>query len=222
MKVRMRIYCFCIYFFQVGRELLFSLQYKKEVCVMIESNLHQAQFRVSHSNGAWYRLLNVSLRYLEEKEQCWVTDMRKLVICNLILGKILTLQNGFHFQNGSGDANDFWRISVVKYPGEDRKIKTVKTVFRLIHATTGCALMETENLLPKWCVVKCLFCDNNPRYIPNRHLLVQGQQWKYQNNMWNLFKFNNKDVWHRFVVFIVNFEQMSHIALVFQLLTLNK
>ena len=46
---------------------------------------------------------------------------------------------------------------MVKYPGEDRKIKTVKTVFRLIHATTGCALMETENLLPKWCVVKCLF-----------------------------------------------------------------
>ena len=29
--------------------------------------------------------------------------------------------------------------------------------------------------------------------IPSRHLLVQSQQWKPQNNMGNLFKVNNKD-----------------------------
>ena len=28
---------------------------------------------------------------------------------------------------------------------------------------------------------------------PSRHLLVQKQQWKHQNNVWNLFKVNNKD-----------------------------
>ena len=28
---------------------------------------------------------------------------------------------------------------------------------------------------------------------PSRHLLVQSQQWKHQNNVWNLTKVNNKD-----------------------------
>ena len=31
------------------------------------------------------------------------------------------------------------------------------------------------------------------RYEPNRYLLVQSQQWKHQNNLWILFKVNNKD-----------------------------
>ena len=30
-------------------------------------------------------------------------------------------------------------------------------------------------------------------YNPGRHLLVQSQQWKRQNNVCSLFKFNNKD-----------------------------
>ena len=28
----------------------------------------------------------------------------------------------------------------------------------------------------------------------SQHLLVQSQQWKHQNNVGNLFKFNNKDI----------------------------
>ena len=28
---------------------------------------------------------------------------------------------------------------------------------------------------------------------PSRYLLVQSPQWQYQNNVWNLFKVNNKD-----------------------------
>ena len=28
---------------------------------------------------------------------------------------------------------------------------------------------------------------------PRQHLVVQSQQWNYYNNMWNLFKVNNKD-----------------------------
>ena len=29
--------------------------------------------------------------------------------------------------------------------------------------------------------------------MPSWHLLVQSQQWKHQNNVWNMFKVNNKD-----------------------------
>ena len=51
------------------------------------------------------------------------------------------------------------------------------------------------------------------------------QQWRHQNNVWNLFKVINKDTrmtsWRRSDVFIVNFEQMSHIVMVFPLLILN-
>ena len=52
--------------------------------------------------------------------------------------------------------------------------------------------------------------------IPSWHLIAQSQQQKYQNNVWNLLKFS------RSVVFIVNFEQISHIFLMFLLLTWNK
>ena len=63
--------------------------------------------------------------------------------------------------------------------------------------------------------------------FPSQYLLVQSQQWKPQNK-WNLFKINNKDTtveqrhWRRFSDFIVNSEQISHIALVFPWLTLDK
>ena len=49
-----------------------------------------------------------------------------------------------------GDANDFWRVKVVMNHGKDGKISTVKTVFKLIHVNTGCALAETDKTLPKW------------------------------------------------------------------------
>ena len=51
------------------------------------------------------------------------------------------------------------------------------------------------------------------------------QQWRHQNNVWNLFKVINKDTrmtsWRRSDVFIVNFEQISRIVMVFPLLILN-
>ena len=46
--------------------------------------------------------------------------------------------------------------------------------------------------------------------FPSWYLLIQSQQYKYQNNVWILFKTNTKDI-----VFIVNFEQISFIVLVF-------
>ena len=48
-------------------------------------------------------------------------------------------------------------------------------------------------------------------------LYVQSQQWKHQNNVWNLFKVNLRSG-----VFVANFEQISQIVLVFSLLTINK
>ena len=81
----------------------------------------------------------------------------------------------------------------------------------------------------------------DPKFL-SHCLLVRGQQWKHQNNEWNLFEVNNKEIkkvldevngwkpltilttlfiWH-LSVFIVSFEQISHIDLVFPLLTLNK
>ena len=56
----------------------------------------------------------------------------------------------FVSQQGEGDANDFWRVVVTNGAGEDNRIQTVKTVFRLIHVNTGCALTETDKTLPKW------------------------------------------------------------------------
>ena len=49
------------------------------------------------------------------------------------------------------------------------------------------------------------------------NLYVQSQQWKHQNNVWNLFKVNLRSG-----VFVANFEQISQIVLVFSLLTINK
>ena len=48
-----------------------------------------------------------------------------------------------------------------------------------------------------------------------------SSNWEHKNNVRNLFKVNNKRSWRHFAVFIINFEQMSHILL-FPLLTLNK
>ena len=40
------------------------------------------------------------------------------------------------------------------------------------------------------------------------YLLVQNQKWKQQNNVWNLFEFNNKDNRATSGVFFINFEQI--------------
>jgi dolichyl-phosphate-mannose-protein mannosyltransferase len=57
----------------------------------------------------------------------------------------------FHFQNGKGDANDFWKVEITS-GSPDERIKTVKTVFRLVHVNLGCALHMNTKTLPKWSV----------------------------------------------------------------------
>ena len=71
----------------------------------------------------------------------------------------------------------------------------------------------------KWTVVDSvsMLCS-----LPSSHLLVQSQQQKHQSNVWNLFKVNSKEnndvIEVLSVIFIVNFEQISYIVLVFLLL----
>ena len=53
--------------------------------------------------------------------------------------------------------------------------------------------------------------------IPQSFVVDQGEKWNYQDNPRNLFKFC-----HLSGLFIVNFQQVSQIKLVYRLLTLNK
>ena len=48
----------------------------------------------------------------------------------------------------------------------------------------------------------------------SRYLLAQRQQWKYQNNVWNLFKVQDKENWQIFLtIFVLIFTSfsMSHL-----------
>uniref|UniRef100_A0A8C3XJ63 Protein O-mannosyl-transferase 2 n=1 Tax=Chelydra serpentina TaxID=8475 RepID=A0A8C3XJ63_CHESE len=60
-----------------------------------------------------------------------------------------------HFQvtgygiNGTGDANDFWRIEVVGMKA-GKRIKVLRSQIRLTHLATGCILGSSGKTLPKW------------------------------------------------------------------------
>lgn len=52
-------------------------------------------------------------------------------------------------ENGTGDANDVWRIEIIG--GKQREVvSTVKSKLRFIHYLTGCALHSHSKQLPKW------------------------------------------------------------------------
>lgn len=57
------------------------------------------------------------------------------------------------------------------------------------------------------------------QHPPSRYLPVQSGQWKHLNNVWNLFKINNKD---NKMTSVTSFDKISHIVFVFPLLALNK
>ena len=64
-----------------------------------------------------------------------------------------------------------------------------------------------ENLEPQYFIAKAA--------VQTEHLRVQSQQWKQQNNVWNRF------IIVSFSFFVVNFEHIMHIVLVFLLWTSN-
>ena len=51
--------------------------------------------------------------------------------------------------NGTGDANDIFRVEINDKNNEG-KLKTVKSVFRLVHLYMGCVLHSHNKKLPKW------------------------------------------------------------------------
>ncbi|KAK2162575.1 hypothetical protein LSH36_96g06009 [Paralvinella palmiformis] len=50
--------------------------------------------------------------------------------------------------NGTGDINDVFRLEVPNHQGEP--LRTVRSVFRLVHYKTGCAVFSHSKQLPKW------------------------------------------------------------------------
>ena len=59
------------------------------------------------------------------------------------------------------------------------------------------------------------------KLFPSQHLLVQIQQWKHEEDVLNMIKVHGKET-KTTSVFIINFEQISDISLVFPLSAMNK
>ncbi|KIP12784.1 glycosyltransferase family 39 protein [Phlebiopsis gigantea 11061_1 CR5-6] len=62
--------------------------------------------------------------------------------------------SAYGMPNFAGDANDDWIVEIVKGDPKDteswKRIKTLKTHFRLRHALTGCYLFSHKTKLPDW------------------------------------------------------------------------
>ncbi|CAH1793235.1 unnamed protein product [Owenia fusiformis] len=73
--------------------------------------------------------------------------------------------------NGTGDANDIWKIQLIDgRPGDE--IRPVKSQLRLVHVQTGCYLYSHSKQLPKWGWEQLeVACEPKPRD---------------NNNLWNI------------------------------------
>ncbi|KAL3454012.1 Dolichyl-phosphate-mannose-protein mannosyltransferase-domain-containing protein [Aspergillus insuetus] len=62
--------------------------------------------------------------------------------------------SAYGYEGFAGDANDFWRIEIVKSlsDGEEAKkrLRTIQSKFRLVHVMTGCVLFSHKVKLPEW------------------------------------------------------------------------
>lgn len=52
-------------------------------------------------------------------------------------------------QNGTGDANDIWKVFLTGGK-EDDEVETVTSKFTLVHYLQSCALVASGKQLPKW------------------------------------------------------------------------
>ena len=51
------------------------------------------------------------------------------------------------------------------------------------------------NPLWRWELIKVILSEENLGiYFSSQYSLVQSQQWKHQNNLWNLFEMNKKNL----------------------------
>ncbi|XP_071042125.1 protein O-mannosyl-transferase 2 isoform X3 [Parasteatoda tepidariorum] len=89
------------------------------------------------SNGDLIRFEHVITRrnLHSHKEAAPITKRHQQVTC--------------YGENGTGDANDVWKIEIV---GEDKRVPvtTVTSKLRITHYLTGCALHSHSKQLPKW------------------------------------------------------------------------
>jgi dolichyl-phosphate-mannose-protein mannosyltransferase len=53
------------------------------------------------------------------------------------------------FQNGTGDANDVWKVVIVGGK-EDEFVTTVSSKLKFIHYLQHCVLTSSGKQLPKW------------------------------------------------------------------------
>jgi dolichyl-phosphate-mannose-protein mannosyltransferase len=53
------------------------------------------------------------------------------------------------FQNGTGDANDVWKVVIVGGK-EDEPVTTVSSKIKFIHYLQHCVLTSSGKQLPKW------------------------------------------------------------------------
>ncbi|ELT93986.1 hypothetical protein CAPTEDRAFT_152537 [Capitella teleta] len=54
-------------------------------------------------------------------------------------------------ENGTGDANDIFRVELINaIQGNRDPVRTVRSVFRLVHMNTGCSVHSHNKQLPKW------------------------------------------------------------------------
>lgn len=79
-----------------------------------------------------------------------------------------------YFQNGTGDANDVWKI--VDIDGRSSgPLKTVTTRFMLVHYLQNCALTTSGKQLPKWAF-------EQQEVTCNPNLRDRNAQWNVEDN----------------------------------------
>ncbi len=60
-----------------------------------------------------------------------------------------TMQVTGYGENGTGDANDVWRL-VIEGAAEGEALETIRHRFKLVHYLMNCVLTTTKKNLPKW------------------------------------------------------------------------
>lgn len=62
--------------------------------------------------------------------------------------------SAYGYEGFEGDANDLFRVEIVKSMSDGveakKRLRTIQTKFRLIHAMTGCVLFSHKKKLPAW------------------------------------------------------------------------
>ena len=82
-------------------------------------------------------------------------------------------------------------LSIHKHCGDQEKaLRVLLHNFRLISIFSSWSFNSICKDISGKCLCRKSYCRGNLSW----HLLFQSQQWKHQNNVWNLCKINNKDV----------------------------